>query len=317
MIDIDSLYNGILNKDRSSLSRAITLIESSKREHNEFALELIERISKLKTNSKRIGISGTPGVGKSTFIEAFGSFLIEKKHKVAVLAIDPSSYISGGSILGDKTRMATLSYMEDAFVRPTPSSKYLGGVARKTKETILLCEAFGFDYILVETVGVGQSEVAVSEITDHFMLLMQPASGDELQGIKRGILELADSIVVNKADGDLLSKAKITKAELDSSIHILRKEKFPISLCSAINKTGLDTIYNNIEQDFKLRTSNASLYDKRSKQNLKWLMDLIKIEMNKRIDDSEELKDDIDSLLKEDSMTVPTIAKKILSDFKI
>lgn len=317
MIDVESLYNGILNRDRSSLSRAITLIESSKIEHNEYALELIEKISKIKTNSKRIGISGTPGVGKSTFIEAFGAFLIDKKHKVAVLAIDPSSYVSGGSILGDKTRMATLSYMDDAFVRPTPSSKYLGGVAKKTKETILLCEAFGFDYILVETVGVGQSEVAVSEITDHFMLLMQPASGDELQGIKRGILELADSIVVNKADGDLLSKAKITKAELDSSIHILRKEKFPISLCSAINKTGLDSIYKNIETDFKTKLLNSSLDKKRSEQNYKWLMDLIKIEVNKRIDNSKKLRSDIEVSLEDRSMTIPTIAKKILRDFKI
>lgn len=317
MIDIDSLYSGILNQDRSSLSKAITLVESSKTEHNDLALELIEKISKHKTKSKRLGISGTPGVGKSTFIEAFGSFIIEKGHKVAVLAIDPTSYISGGSILGDKTRMATLSYNENAFVRPTPSSKYLGGVAKKTKETILLCEAFGFDYIIVETVGVGQSEVAVSEITDHFMLLMQPASGDELQGIKRGILELADSIVVNKADGDLLSKAKITKAELDSSIHILRKEKFPILLCSALNKTGMNEIYESIEKDFNQKIKSKRLYEVREKQNYKWLMDLIKIELIKKLDNNESLKKEIESSLNKGELTIPSIAKKILKNFKL
>jgi len=317
MIDIGSLYSGILNQDRSSLSKAITLVESSKTEHNDLALELIEKISKHKTKSKRLGISGTPGVGKSTFIEAFGSFIIEKGHKVAVLAIDPTSYISGGSILGDKTRMATLSYNENAFVRPTPSSKYLGGVAKKTKETILLCEAFGFDYIIVETVGVGQSEVAVSEITDHFMLLMQPASGDELQGIKRGILELADSIVVNKADGDLLSKAKITKAELDSSIHILRKEKFPILLCSALNKTGMNEIYESIEKDFNQKIKSKRLYEVREKQNYKWLMDLIKIELIKKLDNNESLKKEIESSLNKGELTIPSIAKKILKNFKL
>lgn len=317
MINVDDLFDGIIKKDRSSLSRAITLIESSKMEHNDYALELLEKISKIKTKSKRLGISGTPGVGKSTFIESFGSYLISKNHRVAVLAIDPSSYLSGGSILGDKTRMATLSYMDDAFVRPTPSSKYLGGVARKTKETILLCEAFGFDYIIVETVGVGQSEVAVSEITDHFMLLMQPASGDELQGIKRGILELADSIVVNKADGDLLSKAKITKAELDSSIHILRKEKFPITLCSALEKTGLEEIYKNIEIFFDRANKSDVIKAKREQQNYKWLMDLIKIEVNKRIDNDLDLKDSIDNHFKDKNLTVPTIAKKILKNFQI
>lgn len=305
MIDVNKLYDGILNKDRSALAQAITLIESSNEDHCELASQLLDKTLKVKVNSKRVGISGTPGVGKSTFIEAFGNLLLSKGHKVAVLAIDPTSYISGGSILGDKTRMSTLSFKDDAFIRPTPSSKYLGGVAKKTKETIHLCEVFGFDYIIVETVGVGQSEVAVSDITDHLMLLMQPASGDELQGIKRGILELADSIVVNKADGDLIHKAKITKAELDSSIHILRKESVPILLCSAINKTGIEEIYAQVQ--FFFENKSQLINKKRFLQDKKWVMDSFKIEILKSIDSNKEIINKIDEFISVNNLSLKKV----------
>ncbi|MBY0414516.1 MAG: methylmalonyl Co-A mutase-associated GTPase MeaB, partial [Bdellovibrionales bacterium] len=196
MIDVKKLLGG----DRRTLAKAITLVESSRPEDNLLAHELIEKVLPHTGKSLRIGITGVPGVGKSTFIESFGSLLITNKHKVAVLAIDPSSPISGGSILGDKTRMETLSQNENAFIRPSPSLGHLGGVGQKTREAILLCEAAGFDYVLVETVGVGQSEFDVADMVDFFMVLLLPNAGDELQGIKKGILELADSVIINKAD---------------------------------------------------------------------------------------------------------------------
>lgn len=312
---IDKLYNGILEGDRSALSQSITLIESHNEDHNKKAIVLLEKLRNHKKESKRLGISGTPGVGKSTFIEKFGNFLIDKGHKVAVLAIDPTSYISGGSILGDKTRMKSLSYRDEAFVRPTPSSKYLGGVAKKTRETIELCEAFGFDYIIVETVGVGQSEVAVSDITDHLMLLMQPASGDELQGIKRGILELANSLVVNKADGDLLTKAKISKAELESSLHILRKEKFPIFLCSALYNEGIEAIYENIESFFKEEKSEIMI--KRRNQIIKWAKDELKLELIKRVDKNKKINEKLLKDIDKKEFSLYETIKSLLKDLSI
>ncbi|MEK6215647.1 MAG: methylmalonyl Co-A mutase-associated GTPase MeaB, partial [Boseongicola sp.] len=217
------LANAVQNGDRRALARAITLIESARADHRGDADALLETLASSGRQALRIGLSGTPGVGKSTFIEAFGMMLINLGLKVAVLAVDPSSTISGGSILGDKTRMDHLSREVNAFIRPSPSQTALGGVTRRTRESIALCEAAGFDVILVETVGVGQSETMVADMTDIFLLLLAPAGGDELQGVKRGIMEIADIILVNKADGDLKAQATRTCADYSGALQLMRK----------------------------------------------------------------------------------------------
>lgn len=249
---IEELLEGFQKQDISFLSRAITYLESSKKEHQKIAIELM---SKLKEgSSKRIGITGTPGVGKSTFLENFGSYLLDQGKKIAVLAIDPSSYVSGGSILGDKTRMQKVSSHKNAFVRPTPSKLTLGGVASKTRETIFLCEAFGFDYIFIETVGVGQSEVTLASLVDFFILLISPYGGDELQGIKRGILEVANLVLVNKADGENESKANITKHQYEGSVHILqgiKTEPAKVLTCSSVEQKNFVEVDNVITSYFK------------------------------------------------------------------
>lgn len=246
----DELYEGINKGNRVLLSRAITLIESSKHEHQIIAQALIEKGLPLSGKSIRIGITGVPGVGKSTFIEAFGTHLTVIGKKVAVLAIDPSSQISKGSILGDKTRMEKLSSNPDAFIRPSPSAGTLGGVAQKTRESIVLCEAAGFDVIIVETVGVGQSETAARSMVDFFLLLQLPGAGDELQGIKRGIMEMADAIFVNKAEGDYLNKAKIAAAEIKNALHLMPAHHTgwttQVGLCSALTGSGINEIWDTI-----------------------------------------------------------------------
>jgi LAO/AO transport system kinase len=248
----DPLAEGVGKGDRRSLARAITLAESTRADDRKRAEALIEALLPLTGRAARIGISGTPGVGKSTFIEAFGGFLTGRGHKVAVLAVDPSSRRSGGSILGDKTRMESLARDRHAFIRPSPAGGTLGGVARRTREAMLLCEAAGFDVVLVETVGVGQSETAVADLVDLFLLLLGPAAGDDLQGIKRGIMELADLIVVNKADGDLKPAASRAAAEVKSALHLLRPKwpqwQPPVLLASAAEKTGIDAVWSAIER---------------------------------------------------------------------
>lgn len=277
LLAVDDYVKGILKGDRTILSRAITLIESSKQEHHEIAEEVIEKCLPHSGKSIRIGITGVPGVGKSTFIEAFGSYLVTSKNKkVAVLAIDPSSRKSGGSILGDKTRMNKLAIESNAFVRPTPSSGALGGVAKATRETIILCEAAGFDTIIVETVGVGQSETEVKSMVDFFLLLMLAGAGDELQGIKRGIMEMADAIAINKADDNNIDKAKLAQREYKNALHL-----FPhntnnwtpkVEICSAINSTGIDTIWGVIE-DYISLTSNNGYFDIQRKEQAKFWLD--------------------------------------------
>src|SRR6478672_11136472 len=219
---MSELAQQVVDGDRRALARAITLVESTRADHRAEAEALLAEVLPHVGNSVRVGISGAPGAGKSTFIEALGGYLVEQAHRVAVLAVDPSSTRSGGSILGDKTRMEQLTRSPLAFVRPSPTGGTLGGVARRTREALLLCEAAGFDVVLVETVGVGQSEVAVAGMVDCFMLLIAPAAGDELQGIKRGIMELADLVVVNKADGDLAAIAGITAADYANALHLVR-----------------------------------------------------------------------------------------------
>ncbi|MDE4276048.1 methylmalonyl Co-A mutase-associated GTPase MeaB [Phaeobacter gallaeciensis] len=252
-MDIAQLSDKILQGDRRALARAITLVESGRDDHREQALALLERLAKAERQALRIGLSGTPGVGKSTFIEAFGMMLVERGLRVAVLAVDPSSTRSGGSILGDKTRMEHLSRQKSAFIRPSPSQTTLGGVARRTREAVSLCEAAGFDVVLIETVGVGQSETVVAQMSDLFLLLLAPAGGDELQGVKRGIMEMADMILVNKADGDLKPAATRTCADYAGALRLLRKrpqdpEGFPKAMMvSALAREGLEAAWADIE----------------------------------------------------------------------
>ena len=275
----EELINGILSGDISALSRAITLVESTNNVHLEKANAIINSCLPHANKSIRIGITGVPGVGKSTFIEAFGTYLTSLGKKVAVLAVDPSSTISHGSILGDKTRMEELVKNPNAYIRPSASGETLGGVARKTRETIILCEAAGFDTIIIETVGVGQSETAVHSMVDFFLLLKISGAGDELQGIKRGIMEMADAIVINKADGDNVAKAKLAKTEFNRALHLFPAKSSgwipKVTTCSAFEKTGIDNVWEIIADYFELVKTNGYFTDKRKEQNQYWMMETI------------------------------------------
>ncbi len=274
-LGLDDYLKGIKNKDRTILSRAITLVESTNPDHQKLSQELIKAILPQTGTSKRIGVSGTPGVGKSTFIEAFGKILTSQNKSVAVLAVDPTSKVSGGSILGDKTRMNELAIDPMAYIRPSPSGENLGGVAKRTREALLLCEAFGFDYVLVETVGVGQSETTVSQMVDLFVMLLQPGAGDDLQGIKRGILEVVDMVVVTKDDGDQQKIIQKAKHDYQQALQILRHDGRipPVLTCSSITKSGLPEIYNLIETYFI--DQKDFILEKRNKQGLDWMWQLI------------------------------------------
>jgi LAO/AO transport system kinase len=273
------LTDGILAGNITALSRAITLVESTNPEHLEKANDVINASLPHANKSVRIGITGVPGVGKSTFIESFGKHLTGLGKKVAVLAVDPSSSISHGSILGDKTRMEELVKDANAFIRPSASGETLGGVARKTRETITLCEAAGFDTIIIETVGVGQSETAVHSMVDFFLLLQISGAGDELQGIKRGIMEMADMIAINKADGDNIKKAKLAKTDFNRALHLFPAKKSgwtpKVVTCSAITKDGVDEVWNAISEFLLLVKENQSFDDKRDEQNQYWMLETI------------------------------------------
>ncbi|WP_207462423.1 methylmalonyl Co-A mutase-associated GTPase MeaB [Azospirillum sp. SYSU D00513] len=269
-----SLAEAVRRGDRRALARAITLIESTRPDHRARADALLQALLPYSGNSVRVGISGVPGVGKSTFIEAFGLHVIGLGHKVAVLAIDPSSQRTGGSILGDKTRMVDLSREPAAFIRPSPAGSTLGGVARRTREAMLVCEAAGFDVIVVETVGVGQSETAVADMVDLFLLLLLPGGGDELQGIKKGIVELADLLVVNKADGDLAATARHTVADYRHALMLLRHEAdwiVPVLSCSAIGKQGIDRVWATIGEHRALMERSGARARRRAEQARAWL----------------------------------------------
>nr|WP_238321438.1 methylmalonyl Co-A mutase-associated GTPase MeaB [Hippea alviniae] len=278
-VDVDKLAEDLLKGKRKALAKAITLIESKNKKHEEEAKKLLEMILPHTGNSVRIGISGVPGVGKSTFIEAFGLYLIENGHKVAVLAIDPSSQITGGSILGDKTRMEELSRREEAFIRPSPSGSSLGGVARRTRESIFLCEANGYDVIIVETVGVGQSEVKVAGMVDFFLLMQLPNAGDELQGIKRGVMEVANAIVINKADGDNLEKAKLAKKQLENALSIFMRVdedwKVPVLLVSALKKKGMEDVWKTISDYIEIKKKNGKFLKNRQRQEIDWMWSVV------------------------------------------
>ncbi len=273
------LIDGILNHDKVALSRAITLIESTNGNHFEKANEVINGCLPFANKSVRIGITGVPGVGKSTFIECFGTFLTSIGKKVAVLAVDPSSSISHGSILGDKTRMEELVKDKNAYIRPSASGENLGGVARKTREAIILCEASGFDTIIIETVGVGQSETAVHSMVDFFLLLKISGAGDELQGIKRGIMEMADAIVINKADGDNIKRANLAKTEFNNALHLFPIKKSgwnpKVSTCSSITKDGVEDVWKTILSYLELTQSNTYFAENRKEQNQYWMLETI------------------------------------------
>jgi len=273
--NINQFTEGILSSNISYVSKAITLVESTKAEHQEQAQQIINAIIRHSGRSFRLGITGVPGVGKSTFIESFGLEVIRRGHKLAVLAIDPSSQLSKGSILGDKTRMEQLSVHPRAFIRPSPSSGSLGGVARKTRESIIICEAAGYDYILVETVGVGQSETAVHQLTDFFLLLMLAGAGDELQGIKRGIMEMADGMVITKADGSNTDKAKAARTEYARAMHLFpptESDWIPkVLTCSSTENKGISEVYEMIDQYRRHTVANGFFDVKRSRQSKQWL----------------------------------------------
>lgn len=279
VLSADDYVAGICQHNRVILSQAITLVESSHPDHQLLAQEVIERCLPFAGNSVRIGITGVPGVGKSTFIESFGKYLTRNGKRIAVLAIDPSSERSKGSILGDKTRMELLSTDENAFIRPSPSGLTLGGVARKTRESIVLCEAAGFDVIIVETVGVGQSETTVKTMVDFFLLLMLAGAGDELQGIKRGIMEMADALIINKADGENILPAQLAKTRYQSALHLFPQQESgwhtPVATCSAIEHTDIDKVWEMIMQFTQLTQENGFFYQNRNEQNVKIFYDWI------------------------------------------
>jgi len=273
--DADELVTGLRAGDRRALARAITLAESTRPDHRAIADTVLDAVLPATGGAVRVGISGPPGVGKSTFIEAFGLHIVDRGHRLAVLAVDPSSRRSGGSILGDKTRMTDLSNRPDAFIRPSPGGGQLGGVARRTREAMLLCEAAGFDVVLVETIGVGQSEVAVADMVDLFALLVAPGGGDELQGIKRGIMELADLVIVNKADGDLAAAAGRTRADYANAVHLLRPKweswATEVLACSALIGTGVAEVWSEVERFRRTVTDSGELADVRAGQSTAWL----------------------------------------------
>ena len=280
------LAQQIIEGNRTALGQGITLLESTLPEHEQKAQELLKLCLPHSKKSIRVGVTGVPGVGKSTFIESFGKLLTGKGKKIAVLAIDPTSERTHGSILGDKSRMHELAADENAFIRPSPSSGILGGVANKTRESIILCEAAGFDIILIETVGVGQSETTVSNLADFFLLLMLAGAGDELQGIKRGIIELADALIITKSDGDNSIKAKNAAMEYKRALHLFPAKEngwIPqVSTCSALDKTGLDTIWELIEKYNNQMQANSYFMSNRNKQNNYWLHHIIKHELGNK-----------------------------------
>lgn len=261
--------------DRRALARAITLVESMRPDHRAAATALLANLTAEGDNTIRVGISGVPGVGKSTFIERIGNHVIGEGHRVAVLAVDPSSTVSGGSILGDKTRMPELTAREEAFIRPSPAGKTLGGVTRRTREAILLCEAAGFDVVIVETVGVGQSETAVADMTDMFVLLLLPGGGDELQGIKRGIIELADLIVVNKADGEMEQAAGRAAADYQSALQFMRSRhddwKVPVQTCSALTGANIAEVWSTIREFHREMSTRGAVGACRAEQARSWM----------------------------------------------
>ena len=319
----DYYIKGILASDISILSRAITLVESTLEEHQLIAEKIIDGIVEKTGNSFRLGITGVPGVGKSTFIESFGLELADNGHKVAILAIDPSSQKSKGSILGDKTRMEKLAVHQNVYIRPSPSSGTLGGVTQKTFESILLCEAAGYDFIIVETVGVGQSEITISQMTDFFLLLMLAGAGDELQGIKRGIMEMADSVIITKADGTNIQKAKNARTEYAHALHLFPPTESgwipKVDICSAVQNEGIANVVKIIE-DYKLLTTSNGYFDKKRKSQLKdWLHQSISDKLKEKFYNNPLVKAELEKmegLLLKNNINPYKLASELISKWK-
>jgi LAO/AO transport system kinase len=312
---------GVIAQNRLMLARTITLIESTLPTHQEIARQTINMLLPETGKAIRLGITGVPGAGKSTFIESFGTMLTERGHRVAVLAIDPSSTRSGGSILGDKTRMEKLAVNPAAFIRPSPSSGTLGGVGRKTRETMLACEAAGFDVIIIETVGVGQSETTVASMVDFFLVLMIAGGGDELQGIKKGVLEVADAIVINKADGDNVFRAETARKEYETALHMLMPNSPnwspPVLTCSALQHTGIDTIWETILDHRGKLIESGEMEDKRKGQALDWLHFLLEEGLKQWFYSNPAIRSDLKRLIAEinQQKTSPTAAADMLLRF--
>ena len=321
-LDVADHVAGVLAGDRNILARTITLVESNAHAHFEKAQEVLGQLLTRTGESIRIGITGVPGVGKSTFIEEFGSFLAERGHRVAVLAVDPSSTLTRGSILGDKTRMEKLARNPRAFIRPSPSGGTLGGVARKSRETMLVCEAAGFDVILVETVGVGQSEVTVRSMVDFFLLLMLTGAGDELQGIKKGIMELADALLINKADGDNKLRAQAAKVEYNRALHYLSPAtegwQTRAHTCSALTGDGISEMWGEIERFREHTTSSGVFQSRRRKQTLAWVYSMIEAQLRTRFFEHagvESVRAEIEQAVVGGQMPPTVAAQRLLQEF--
>ncbi|MFJ2766525.1 methylmalonyl Co-A mutase-associated GTPase MeaB [Streptomyces sp. NPDC087300] len=322
-IDIDTYVKGVLDGKRAFVARAITLVESTRPQHRELAQRLLTELLPHSGRARRIGISGVPGVGKSTFIDALGTMLTALGHRVAVLAVDPSSTRTGGSILGDKTRMERLSLDPAAFVRPSPSAGTLGGVAKATRESIVVMEAAGYDVVLVETVGVGQSETAVANMVDTFLLLTLARTGDQLQGIKKGVLELADVIAVNKADGPHERDARSAARELAGALRLMHPADAawtpPVLTCSARESSGLDTLWERIEQHRALLDSTGRLAAKRRDQQVDWTWAMVRDELLGRLLGHAEVRrvtPELEQRVREGTLTATSAAERILDAFQ-
>ena len=314
IMDPEFYIDGVLNNKRSIIAKSITLIESALPAHQQLAQNILDGLLPYAGNAIRIGISGVPGVGKSTFIESFGMILIDKGHRVAVLAVDPSSSRSGGSIMGDKTRMEKLTLQPNAFIRPSPTSGTLGGVAKKTRESMIICEAAGHDVILVETVGVGQSETAVASMVDFFLVLMLAGAGDELQGIKKGILELADAIAINKADGNNIERAKEAQSEYEAALNLMESKSavwsVPVLTCSALTRDGLGDIWKAILDYRQKLTEAGEMAEKRRLQAIDWMWSLVENRLKERFFNNPKVKAQLSAIVDavENEKTTPTAA---------
>jgi LAO/AO transport system kinase len=321
-LSVEQYVSGVRAGDRAILGRAISLVESNARAHHDLAQQLLTQLLPFTGGAQRVGISGVPGAGKSTFIEALGKSLTGAGHKVAVLAVDPTSGRTKGSILGDKTRMTLLAQDLNAFIRPSPSSGSLGGVGRKTRETMLLCEAAGFDVVLVETVGVGQSETMVADMVDFFLVLMLSGAGDELQGIKRGILEIADLIAVNKADGDNEKKAERARREYAGALELMHGHiadwKVPVVTCSALTGKGLPELWQNVERHRRESESSGALAARRKQQLLRWMWQMVEGELLSALRSHPDVKSALPTLeseVREGKLTATLAAQRILDAF--
>ncbi|MFI1801378.1 methylmalonyl Co-A mutase-associated GTPase MeaB [Streptomyces sp. NPDC020379] len=323
-IDVDAYVKGVLDGKRATVARAITLVESTRADHREAAQRMLTELLPRVGTARRIGITGVPGVGKSTFIDALGTMLTGLGHKVAVLAVDPSSSRTGGSILGDKTRMERLAVDPAAFVRPSPTAGTLGGVARATRETIVVMEAAGYDVVLVETVGVGQSETAVSDMVDTFLMLTLARTGDQLQGIKKGVLELADVIAVNKADGPHERDAKSAARELAGALRLLRAPDAawnpPVLTCSAREGSGLDTLWERLEQHRRVLDATGELAARRRDQQVDWVWTMVREQLLTELRshaDVRRLAPSLEAAVRDGTLPASTAAERLLSAFRV